>query len=385
MTGPVLFWVQHLLGIGHQRRSAAIARACAATGLEVHYVSGGMPVSHLDLTGCNFHQLPPCRSPDDSFSELVDEGGHPAGPVFWAARQSQLMKLVSGIRPAIFVTETYPFGRRAFRHELRPILEQISETGVNVASVRDILVRKPDSSRYAESAALIGQYYAAVLVHEPDSFTGFDNSFPFSGQITGRLHKTGYVAEQPLHSGNQAAIRDPSGDIIISGGGSDVALPLFRAALTARRYSQHADKSIWRILVGQGVSEADFQSLVRNAEDGVIVERTRADFHDLLSRARASVSLAGYNTVIDGLVAAIPMLLTPFATATETEQTDRARAMADAGQAVTLDLATITGPALASAVDQTLDLPHRSPNKDWFGGAERSAAILHQLATQIRE
>ncbi|MEQ8709580.1 MAG: glycosyltransferase [Rhodospirillales bacterium] len=385
MNRPVLFWVQHLLGIGHQRRSAAIARACAAAGLEVHYISGGMPVPHLDLAGCTFHQLPPCRSPDDSFSRLVDDRDQPVSPAFWSARQSQLTKLITSLRPGLFMTETYPFGRRAFRHELRPVLEQVSQAGVNVASVRDILVRKPDPTRYAASADLIERHYAAVLVHEPDRFTGFENSFPFSGQIAGRLHKTGYVAEQPPRPGDPLSTRDPTGDIIISGGGSDVALPLYQAALTARRYSQQAGKSVWRILVGQGVSATDFQSLTDGADNGVIVERTRADFQNLLRRARASVSLAGYNTAIDGLVAGIPMLLVPFTTATETEQTDRARALADTGHAASLDLATITGPALAAGVDHTLGLPRQNCDPGWFRGAERSAEILGDLAAQHRE
>ena len=37
----VLFYVQHLLGIGHLKRAATRARACAAAGLEVTVVSGG--------------------------------------------------------------------------------------------------------------------------------------------------------------------------------------------------------------------------------------------------------------------------------------------------------------------------------------------------------
>ncbi len=37
----VMIYVQHLMGIGHQKRASAIARAMAAKGLDVHYVSGG--------------------------------------------------------------------------------------------------------------------------------------------------------------------------------------------------------------------------------------------------------------------------------------------------------------------------------------------------------
>src|SRR5262245_37790331 len=41
-VGPVMIYVQHLLGIGHQRRAAAIARALCKRALPVCYVSGGM-------------------------------------------------------------------------------------------------------------------------------------------------------------------------------------------------------------------------------------------------------------------------------------------------------------------------------------------------------
>ena len=41
MTGRVFFYVQHLLGIGHLRRAATLARAMAAGGFDVLLVSGG--------------------------------------------------------------------------------------------------------------------------------------------------------------------------------------------------------------------------------------------------------------------------------------------------------------------------------------------------------
>ena len=37
----IFFYVQHLLGIGHQARAAAITRAMCRQGLDVTYVSGG--------------------------------------------------------------------------------------------------------------------------------------------------------------------------------------------------------------------------------------------------------------------------------------------------------------------------------------------------------
>ncbi|SVD24951.1 uncharacterized protein METZ01_LOCUS377805, partial [marine metagenome] len=39
-----MFYVQHLLGVGHLRRTLSIAKACSGRGLEVHVVSGGAPL-----------------------------------------------------------------------------------------------------------------------------------------------------------------------------------------------------------------------------------------------------------------------------------------------------------------------------------------------------
>ena len=67
MTARVFFYVQHLLGIGHLRRAAVLARALAAGGFDVLLVSGGAPV-RLDVGRARRHQLPPlehmrvCRS-----------------------------------------------------------------------------------------------------------------------------------------------------------------------------------------------------------------------------------------------------------------------------------------------------------------------------------
>ena len=75
MTGSadILFYVQHLLGIGHLRRSAAIARALDAAGVKVVFVSGGLPVPGLDIGATRLIQLPPLKSLDEHFSSLVDD------------------------------------------------------------------------------------------------------------------------------------------------------------------------------------------------------------------------------------------------------------------------------------------------------------------------
>jgi predicted glycosyltransferase len=56
----VFFYVQNLLGIGHLRRAAVLAKAMAEAGLTVDFVAGGFPVPGLDLAPlleCNLRSI----------------------------------------------------------------------------------------------------------------------------------------------------------------------------------------------------------------------------------------------------------------------------------------------------------------------------------------
>jgi predicted glycosyltransferase len=78
MTGSVLLYVQHLLGIGHLRRSLRIVEALVREGIRVTLISGGEPLSSLARTSAEtVIQLPPIRALDAGFKVLVDEMGRP--------------------------------------------------------------------------------------------------------------------------------------------------------------------------------------------------------------------------------------------------------------------------------------------------------------------
>ena len=77
MSSPkkILFYVQHLLGIGHLKRATTLARAFADKGIEVTLVSGGEFVSVVDADGIQFVQLPAVKATDRTFSGLVNSEG----------------------------------------------------------------------------------------------------------------------------------------------------------------------------------------------------------------------------------------------------------------------------------------------------------------------
>ena len=123
MSARVFFYVQHLLGIGHLRRAATLARALASGGFDVLLVSGGAPVDGLPLEGVRFHQLPPLRAADLRLKELSQLDGTPLDDVFRAKRTCVLLDLFEAEAPDILLTEQFPFGRTQLRFELMPLLE----------------------------------------------------------------------------------------------------------------------------------------------------------------------------------------------------------------------------------------------------------------------
>ena len=143
----VLFWVQQLLGSGHLKRAATLARAMVEQGLEVTLASGGMPTPWLLPAGVELIQLPAIRTSDLELRALVDAAGRPLDDACVAGgARGCLQRLLAERRPQVLITEMFPFGRRAFRCELLPLLEAAAATRPRpwrLCSVRDILVRKP--------------------------------------------------------------------------------------------------------------------------------------------------------------------------------------------------------------------------------------------------
>src|SRR5207253_6304769 len=121
----VMLYVQHLLGIGHLMRARQLAEAMAARGFIVHLVSGGMPVGGKLPSGVEHVQLPPLRVSDASFTPLRDAEFTPIDDAYRARRRTLLLEAFDRAAPDVVLLETFPFGRRALRFELCPLLERI--------------------------------------------------------------------------------------------------------------------------------------------------------------------------------------------------------------------------------------------------------------------
>ncbi len=375
MSGAtVMVYVQHLLGIGHQMRAAAIIRAMQASGLDVTCVSGGEPGGMPDLGGARLIQLPSLRAADASFRRLVDDAGRELDEAGRARRRTALLAAFAEIRPAALLIESFPFGRWQFRFELLPLLQAARESGVRVASsVRDILVEKNEPDRLDKVVAILRQSFDAVLVHGDPRLVPFAATFGAADRIADLIRYTGYVASAP-----PACAPDGPGaaEVVVAAGGGAVGGALLQAALAARPMTRLA-AAPWRLITGPNLPRDERAALT--APDGVIIETLRSDYREILSRAAVSVSQAGYNTVMDVLVTGVRAVLVPFSNSTETEQTRRARLLAAQGRVQMLPEEDLSPAALANAIEAAATTPPPRALTFDLDGAAGTARIVGQL------
>lgn len=373
-----LFWVQSLLGSGHLRRALLLAEALARHDVAVTLVNGGLPGPWPAGEGVTLVQLPPITTKDSHFRALIDASGAPVTEALRAERRAILLDLLHRLRPHLLVTEMFPFGRRAFRDELLPLLAAggtLPAPPLVVASVRDVLVSKPDPARYAWMAEVCREHYDKVLVHGDERLLPFALSFPLADTLGGRIVPTGFV--HPAAHDLPASVEDAPA-VLVSAGGGAVGTTLLHVALAARPLTSFAEAS-WLLVTGRNLAEPAFAALARQVPEDCRLVRHRDDLPALMAGCTVSISQAGYNTVVEGLLAGTRMVLVPFAGGGEDEQERRAGRLAALGLAEMVRERELSAESLAAAIDRIAAQPKPAPPPWRFDGAARSARILADL------
>lgn len=371
----VLFYVQHLLGIGHVMRAGRVAEALARNGLAVTLVSGGMPVQGFDLPGVTQVSLPAIGLGNGGFGELVDAEGRALDDAFRHRRCQMLLQIYKDVQPDCVMLEAFPFGRRQVRFELLPLIQAIESTRPKpllVSSVRDILQKRSKPGRNEETAELVLQHFDKVLVHGDPDFASLEDSFSCADAIADRIIYTGLVCAPPAPSSPLHF------DIVVSAGGGAVGDRLVRSSVGAARLLP--PELSWCIIAGPNLPENDFSTLSHQLPGNVLIERFRTDFRSLLRNAGVSVSQAGYNTMGDILQSGCRSVLVPYSEGGETEQADRAERLQRMGLAQVIREDQLCAEALANRIRASLAEPS-SPIRSALDtcGADKTAEVLWAL------
>ena len=378
----VFFYVQHLQGIGHVVRSSRIAQALAAHDFEVKLVLGGMPIPELGATrersGITTYQLPPLKAGPESFRDLLDANGAAADAAYKAGRTKFLLEIFDRSDADVVVIEAFPFDRPQMHFELIPLLERARarlHPPAVVSSVRDILQIKPKAERDATARDILLEYFDAVLVHGDPRLATLDETFRHAHEIEHLITYTGIVAPDAPNV-RPATLYDA---IISTGGGATDGYRVLEAAMHAKSLSPLASGA-WLALVGPFVETARMRSLTALATStGVTLSSFVDNLPALLMEARVSISQAGSNTVADILRTGCRAVLCPYSGIRQNEQTQRAARLSEHGCAVVVDQTELSGPRLAQAVADALEMAQPSIALNLEGATGTAVALRRML------
>jgi predicted glycosyltransferase len=379
VNGSVLFYVQHLLGIGHLQRALRIVEALSREGVEVTLVSGGVPLALPGRPSAKqVIQLEPIRARDAGFRMLVDAAGRPIDEELRQRRRAALLAALAMTRPDAVLIEAFPFGRRAFRFELDPLIDAVRSRrprSLVLCSLRDIVVTPEDPKRLRDIVHRVRADFDLVLVHGDPALITLEASFPLTPEIADRVVYTGYVGG--ADETDVAEEATDSAEVLVSAGGGAVGGALLSTALEARRRGCLAGVK-WQLLAGPNLPEAEFRTLASRLPQGVALDRYRPEFPQMLRRCRVSVSQAGYNSILDILGAHVAAVVVPFASGRETEQTQRAEALAAHNILQLVRESELSPDRLASAIDRAIARGPAAIAID-TGGARRTATLIAEM------
>lgn len=377
----IIYYCQHVLGIGHFFRSLEICKAFA--GHEVILVTGGSRVPAQLPSHVREMHLPELMM-NQEFSIFYSPEKDKSVAQVMQERQRLLFHHFQTEAPDLFIVELYPFGRKAFRFEIDPILDGIRRGDLPpcrvICSLRDILVEKKNPAVYeARVIDLLNRYFDALLIHADPRVLKLDETFSRVKDITVPMVYTGFVTPKPAPDAGvklrqQIGIAREEILIVASAGGGNVGNTLLEAVVEAFELMDTDKPTHLHLFTGPFLGEDAFERLRRIPNRRIQIFRFTPDFLSYLAAADLSVSMAGYNTCMNIAAARVPALVWPFPQ--NQEQGLRAVRLAELGILQVLTDEELHPRRLSAIMQQGISLRSRSAVDIDLSGAESTAGWL---------
>lgn len=372
----ILFYCQSSLGIGHTIRSLRIA-AGLSRDFDVHFLNGGELIKDLQApSGIHMSQLPAITS-DPEFTSL-----QPADPALsleeaFTRRRDLMLDSYARLSPEIVLVELYPFGRRQFGAELKPLLKRARSQGSRiVCSLRDILVARRDQAAYETKVVdLMNRFFDLLLVHSDPSFQPLHDSFSRLDDIQAEVAYTGYVVPEIT-----ADSVSSSQTIIASIGGGRFGHELAEAVV--RSAPLLAQRIPHQILLYTGPFCPDpvadrLRSLARG-QSNIRVERFTPDLHQKLASSDLSISMGGYNTTMNVLATGVRAMLMGCTNNGGMDQVERVEKLAELGVVEVIRADDLQPGRFADKVVRCLEREPAPANID-LDGVGTTVSLLQKL------
>ncbi|MEM9117077.1 MAG: glycosyltransferase [Cyanobacteria bacterium P01_F01_bin.56] len=378
----LLFYCQHILGIGHLIRSMEIVKGLT-DDFQVCFINGGEAIADFPIPpNVEMVQLPALKT-DTEFSELQLPAGFDSLEDVFAARRDRMLAVVQRFQPDGLMVELFPFGRRRFSPELIPLIEAARDRGTKiVSSLRDIVVTKQDQARHeAKVCKLINQYFDLLLVHGDPQFMPLERSFTRVNDLQCPVYYTGYVTQADAPTDMPiATFTQPT--ILTSVGGGRFGHELLRTVAAASPYLEGRIPHHIQLFTGPFCPNEVYEGLrdIAKTLPNLSVERYTPDLMAYMRQADLSINMGGYNTTLNVLKTGVRSMLLPFTGNGDQEQTIRAERLEDLGVVSVIRPDDLHPQRLADRVVAYLKTDPSSIRFD-LNGVDNTARILREFVS----
>ncbi|MEM1309534.1 MAG: glycosyltransferase [Cyanobacteria bacterium P01_H01_bin.153] len=384
----LLFYCQHILGIGHLIRSMEIVKGLTDE-FHICFLNGGEAIADFPIPlGVEVVQLPPLKT-DDEFSELQLPVGFASLEAVFAARAQQMLTVLERFQPDVLMVELFPFGRRRFSPELVPLIEAARDRGTQiVSSLRDIVVTKQDQARHeAKVVKLINQYFDLLLIHGDPQFMPLERSFSRVADLNCPVCYTGYVVQGDAEENSEFRIQSsefPTPRILVSVGGGRFGHSLLQTVAEASKLLEGRIPHHIQMFAGPFSPATVYEPLRQLAatQPNLTVERYTPDLMAYMGQADLSINMGGYNTTLNVLKTGVRSLLLPFAGNGDQEQTIRAERLAELGVVSIIRPDDLQPERLAERIVAYLETQPSVIRFD-LNGVAHTSQILQKFAQRI--
>ena len=380
----VMFYCQHILGMGHLIRSIEIVKGLIPD-FQICFINGGKVIKEFQFPPeIEVINIPAVQT-DSEFNELSSVDDRLTMEEVEARRKNILLETCDRFKPDILIIELYPFGRRRFSFELIPLVEKAKSLGTKiVSSVRDIVVTKQNQQRHEEKVCrLLNKYFDMLLIHGDPNFIKLDLSFSRINDVNCSVYYTGYVV-QPLPEKRQITLSQPS--ILVSVGGGRFGHDLLECVANTAPILKNKIPHHIHLFTGPFCPEAVFQKLQNSTKtiDNISVNRYTTNLLDYMQQADLSLGMSGYNTTMNILNTGVRAMMMAFQGNNDKEQETRLAKLNKLGRVKTIDPDRLQPETFAlEIVDYLQQQPIYLPLN--LAGVHNTARYIKQLAGKCKQ
>lgn len=386
----IMFYCQHLAGMGHLVRSTEIIRSLVQE-FKVYFINGGQDVPGFKLPP-NVEVIPlPALCMEGPKLKAVDDAI--SLEVIQESRKNLLLQTFDQIQPDCLVTESFPFSKHTLRFELIPLLKHIQASGLPtkvVCCLRDIIMTQvmTDSVRAKKqerTCKWINRYYDLVLFHADPQLQRLEECFSRVEDLNCEIYYTGFVAQSPpTHitpdAPDLAVFNQPEPMILASVGGGRHGYKLLNAIVKASPILEKILPHKIHLFSGPFMAEVEVLKLQAAAQQkNLTLRRFTPHLMDYMNKADLSISMAGYNTTMNILRTGVRSLVFPSPSEDQSgEQSLRSRKLEKLGVLQMLSSDDLESDRLAQKIITYLNQKPVSHQFD-LQGAQKSASRLKEL------